>query len=259
MIRTRNFFLFILVVAFLVGGILLTLWFSASTVRQEAYTDMIFGGDYTATMTAEVVTEEDSRASRLASLRAKLAKYTDVAMAPSTEDVPKENTPDDTATTTVDATETAAPDLCANYGAVSTPALTGQLTYSETPGQRLFGITGTTEPTSSTSLPTVTVSTVFALPLRTSALPSTSCIASDIVAVTPTGAPIRNADYAQYRGAGEATLIGYTIDGFELYGASSNLQTDACGGTTVSGTYRYYLSSERDSILNCFAAIPVAL
>jgi hypothetical protein len=258
MIRTRNFLLFILLIAFLVGGILLTLWLSASDARPGQYSDMIFGGSNTATMTAEVVTPEDMRQSRLASLRAKLAKYTDVALAPSAEDVPVENS-DDTATTTDDVPVKATADLCANYGARMVAALNGQLTYTESGGQRTFSVTGVTEPTGSTTEPTVTVSTVFALPLRTTALPSTSCIASDIVAVTPTGAPIRNDDYATYRGLGEGTLIGYTIDGFELYGASSNLQTDACGGTTVSGTYRYYLSSERDSILNCFAAIPVAL
>jgi len=259
MIRTRNFLLFVLLLAFLIGGILLTLWFSAGSVRQEAYSDMIFGGDDTATMTAEVITPEDTRAGRLASLRAKLAKYTDVALAPSTEDVPVEPA-DDTATTTADETPTKAKaDLCANYGATAVPALNGQLTYGESGGQRTFSQTGTTEPTGSTSLPTVVTSIVFTLPLRTAALPTSSCIPGDIVAVTPTGAPIRNTEYAQYRGLGEATLIGYTIDGFELYGASSNLQTDACGGTTVSGTYRYYLSSERDTILNCFAAIPVAL
>jgi hypothetical protein len=259
MIRTRNFLLFMLLLAFLIGGILLTLWFSAGSVRQEAYSEMIFGGDDTATMTAEVVTPEDTRASRLASLRAKLAKYTDVAMAPSTEEVPVE-TVDDTATTTTGVTPAkVTADVCANYAASSVPALNGQLTYGESGGQRTFGVMGTTEPTGSTSVPIVSVAAVFTLPLRTTALPTTYCIASDIVAVTPTGVPIRNSDYAKYRGVGEATLIGYTIDGFELYGASSNLQTDACGGTTVSGTYRYYLSSERDSILNCFAAIPVAL
>lgn len=259
MIRTRNFLLFIFVLAFLVGGILLTLWFSASDVRQEQYSDMIFGGSETATMTALVVTPEDTRQSRLASLRAKLAKYTDVAMAPSTQEVPVD-TPDATAaTTTAETPVKATTDLCANYGASSVPALNGQLSYGESGGQRTFGVTGTTEPTGSTSVPIVTVTTVFTLPLRTIPLPTTFCIASDIVAITPTGAPIRNADYSKYRGLGEATLIGYTIDGFELYGASSNLETDACGGTTVSGIYRYYLSSERDAILNCFAAIPVAL
>ncbi len=259
MIRTRNFLLFILVLAFLVGGILLTLWFSASSARPEQFSDMIFGGDNTATMTAEVVTPEDMRQSRLASLRAKLAKYTDVAMAPSTEELPADTTTDTTATTTDETPAKVSADLCSNYGPTAVPALNGQLTYGEGGGQRTFSTTGTTEPTGTTSAPMVVMSTVFALPLRTTALPSTSCIASDIVAVTPTGAPIRNTDYAKYRGYGEATLVGYTIDGFELYGASSNLETDACGGATVSGTYRYYLSSERDTILNCFAAIPVAL
>lgn len=259
MIRTRNFFLFILVLAFLLGAILLTLWFSASDARQEQYTDMVFGNDEAKPMTAEVVTEEDKRESRLASLRAKLAKFTDVAMAPSTEDVPVENTDTSSSTTTDVAPAKATADLCANYGAVSVPSLNGALVYKINAGQRTFNIIENQPASSSTTEPTVITTTVFTLPLRTAALPTSSCIGSDIVAITPTGAPIRNSDYAKYKGSGEATLIGYTIDGFELYGQSSSLATDACGGTTVSGTYRYYLSSERDTILNCFAAVPVAL
>ena len=237
----------------------MTLWLSADRTSQGRYADMLFGGADTATMTAEVVTEEDQRTGRLQALREKLAKYTDVALAPSADEVPVATEEGVTATTTTSVPATATADLCSNYGAASVSALNGQLTYSESAGQRTFGVTVTTEATASTSQPTVTVTTAFTLPLRTAALPSTSCIASDIVAVTPAGAPIRNNDSARYSGLGEATLIGYTIDGFELYGANSSLATDECGGATVSGTYRYYLSSERDTILNCFAAIPVAL
>jgi hypothetical protein len=259
MIRTRNFLLFILTLAFLVGGILLTLWFSADTSGQNRYADMIFGGADTATMTAEVLTPEDKRQSRLDSLRAKLAEYTDVALAPNETDLPESiETEVDTVATTTDSA-VASVDLCTNYKAVSVPALSGLLTYSESSGQRIFGIQTVIPATSSTTPETVTMTPVFTLPLRTAALGSNSCVGSSVVAVTPTGVPILNTDVVKYSGAGEATLIGYTIDGFELYGNSNSLATDACGGTTVFGTYRYYLSSDRPTILNCFVAIPVAL
>lgn len=251
--------MFLLVMAFLLGGILLTLWLSAGEARKEMYTNMVFGDDAaTTTMTAEVITEEDKRESRLASLRAKLARYTDVAMAPSPEEVPVADN-SDSATTTTSEPVVAAATLCANYGAASVPQLNGQLVYQTSGSQRTFAKQEIVPAVSTTSSSTVTMTTVFTLPLRTAPLPNPACIQRDIVAVTPTGAPIRNSDYAKYKGSGEATLIGYTIDGFELYGQSSSLATDACGGTTVSGTYRYYLSSERNTIINCFAAIPVAL
>jgi hypothetical protein len=245
--------------AFLVGGILLTLWFSADTAGQGRYTDMIFGTENNATMTAEVVTPEDARAGRLASLRAKLAKFTHVAMAPSEAEVPAESDSLNTfASTTLDVPVVAV-DTCSNYRAVSVPALSGLLTYAVAGGQRTFNTTQTIPAVSATSTPTVTMTSVFTLPLRDSSVGFTSCLSSDVVAVTPAGAPILNSDYAKYRSSGEATLIGYTLDGFELYGNSSSLATDACGGATVSGVYRYYLSSERPAILNCFSAIPIAL
>jgi hypothetical protein len=87
----------------------------------------------------------------------------------------------------------------------------------------------------------------------------TDCVGTDIIAVTPVGAPIRNSEVAKYSGSGENTLIGYTIDGLQLFGTTSSIDTDACGGAMVGGVYRYYLSPERNTIVNCFVAIPVAL
>jgi hypothetical protein len=257
MIRTRNFLLFILILAFLVGGILLTLWFSADTAVRGSYSDMIFGGANTATMTAEVVTLDDKRESRLAALRKKLSGFTDVALAPSTDEAAIEEELTSTATSTPPATATV--KLCSNYRVASVPKLTGGLTYAEAGGQRTFLLTETVLSESTSTPPLTTQTTVFTLPLRTGELGVTDCIGTDVVAVTPTGLPIRNSEVLKYSGSGENTLIGYTIDGLQLFGSTSSINTDECGGATVGGVYRYYLSTERATLINCFVAIPVAL
>jgi hypothetical protein len=85
-----------------------------------------------------------------------------------------------------------------------------------------------------------------------------SCLSSDVVGVAQDGSLIRNAEVGLYGVFGEHTLIGYALDGFPIYGVSST-KTDACGGAVVAGEYRYILSEDRESILNCFAATPVRL
>ena len=258
MIRTRNFFLFILVLAFLLGAIVLTVWFSADTNATTSYREMLFGAE-TATMTAEIGTPKDDKQSRLEALRKKLSTYTDVALAPTEVEVVSE--PAATATTS----EPIKPDAlaivqrCANYRSVNVPQLTGGLTYGESGGQRTFSVTETSAVDASSTVVTANQKIVFTLPLRMGNLGVKDCISADIVAVSPTGVPIRNSDVAVYSGSGESTLIGYTIDGLTLFGKTSSIDTDECGGATVGGVYRYYLSPERATLINCFVAIPVAL
>ena len=257
MIRTRNFFLFMLLLAFLLGGIILTLWFSADSNATTTYREMLFGPE-TATMTAEIGTPKDDKQSRLEALRKKLSTFTDVALAPAEVAVESEFV---SATTTVP-TE---PDMvatvqrCANYRSVNVPQLTGSLTYGESGGQRTFSVTETSAVDASSTVSTTNQKVVFTLPLRIGSLGVKDCITADIVAVSPTGVPIRNSDVVAYSGSGESTLIGYTIDGLTLFGKTSSIDTDECGGATVGGVYRYYVSPERETLINCFVAIPVAL
>lgn len=85
-----------------------------------------------------------------------------------------------------------------------------------------------------------------------------TCLSSDVVGVAQDGSLIRNDEVGLYGVFGEHTLIGYAFDGFPIYGVSS-MKTDACGGVVVAGEYRYYLSDERETVLNCFSATPVRL
>jgi hypothetical protein len=78
------------------------------------------------------------------------------------------------------------------------------------------------------------------------------------VGVAKDGSLIRNNEARLYGIFGEQTLVGYALDGFPIYGISESV-VDACGGVSVAGQYRYQLSVERENIINCFAAKPIAL
>jgi hypothetical protein len=69
---------------------------------------------------------------------------------------------------------------------------------------------------------------------------------------------MRNNELALYTVFGPDTLVGYSLDGFPIYGPST-VATDSCGGAMVGGVYRYVLSAERPGLLTCFAATPARL
>ena len=104
---------------------------------------------------------------------------------------------------------------------------------------------------------TTTVSVVrVTLPKLATLVSAKNCIPADIVGIALDGSLIRNNEYKVYGVFGEGTLVGYALDGAAIYGQTSSLATDACGGTVIDGVYRYYLSDERDGILGCYSGTP---
>ena len=262
MIRTRDFFLFLLVLGFLIVAIVVTLVWSAQLRGGQGDSVVQFTAT-TATYTAAVAPMADTKDERLAALRKKLAEDTSI----NAPDTPTEPENPDTASSSAATEEIPVlttkdtVQLCtAAYTAKSIPGLNGQQQYEEREGQRMFfTMVSALDLATTTPGAPAEKQIVFTLPLRLAPLLTTSCIKDDIVAVSQTGMVIRNTEYAIYRGNGESTLIGYTLDGFPLYGRTNSITTDACGGAIVDGSYRYYLSAERDAVLGCFAGIPAAL
>ncbi len=260
MIRTRDFFLFLLLSGFLIVAIVITAVWSYHA-RPSNHNTAVDFDMHTATYTAEVATLPDTKNDRLAELRRKLAEDTTI----SAPDTPTEPVISSASATTTEETITTPAEssilLCGKtYSPKSIAGLTGTQQYEEREGQRVFFDTVQPfDPATTTPAMPASETIVFTLPLRTTPLSTMSCIKDDIVAVSQTGVVIRNADYAKYQGSGEATLLGYTIDGFPLYGRTNSIATDACGGAMVDGSYRYYLSAERKGVIGCFAGIPAAL
>lgn len=113
--------------------------------------------------------------------------------------------------------------------------------------------------TSSTQLPpTERREVIVQLPVRSIPESDLTCLSSDIVGIAQDGSLIRNDEAALYGVFGPETQIGFALDGFPIYGNSS-APTDSCGGMMTAGGYQYHLSSERETVLNCFSATPVSL
>ncbi len=263
MVRTRNFLIFVGAIGFLVLAIALTLLLSKGS---SVGLGSMSVGDFdttTATYTAEVAMVPDTRADRLAIMRRKLSEIKTELRAPVEPVIESAEETEGSSEEPVEITEPetqAVVTLCPTKRTQTIVWPVSPLKYAVRDNQRVF-YSETVTPAADASSTPVTVETILlTLPLRTEALSFTSCIASDVVAVTTTGLPIRNSDFGKYQGVGASTLVGYSLDGFEIYGeAGTGVTTDECGGTAQSGTYRYYLSDTRAGVLGCFAGIPVLL
>jgi hypothetical protein len=99
---------------------------------------------------------------------------------------------------------------------------------------------------------------VLQLPIQSFLTIAPNCLTSDVVGIAHDGSLIRNSEGGLYGVFGEGTMIGYALDGHPIYGVSE-AALDTCGGRMEGGEYRYYLSDERETILNCFVSVPAAL
>ena len=79
-----------------------------------------------------------------------------------------------------------------------------------------------------------------------------------MVGVALDGSLIRNTEYPVYAIFGSESLIGYALDGFPMYGLSTDV-VDQCGGKSVDGQYGYYLRPDQTVVLDCFFGKPVSL
>jgi len=247
MIRTRDFFLVVVIIAFLVVivgvGTIRSILITPTSPTPVSFIDTEF-------ITPEVVAQEHmiDRAGRLAWFKSQLQDW-QPPDPPTTLELssPEEVTQDDISEIPDDTTivTTSLVYTCPGYAEYNTP-WPRVVSITESEGSRVVAssISGTEQ-------------VLAVLPVRT-VYTGRFCLTSDVIAISQTGALIRNSEKAGYQVFSETMLLGYTLDGFPLYGMTDRT-TDECGGAYVDGTYRYYLSPARDEILHCFGAPPISL
>ncbi len=254
--RTRDFALFLLTVAFLVVGITSTVHtdlVSEDNLASVAVFDVNASTSYEAVLPEKAT---DTRSSKLASLKEKIAA---LVLSPVPEEEVVEPVKEE-----VTEEETKEVLLCPNYSAPKNIAWQPQglvfevvegarLVYRESPLPATVNELGESVP----GLPNKTV--LLQLPLRSFPSSKGTCLSSDLIGVALDGSLMRNTEQSLYTIFGSETLLGYALDGFPIYGTNESINTDSCGGATVAGSYRYYLSTERAGLISCFAGEPIAL
>lgn len=265
--RTRDFLLFILTIAFLVIGIASTIGIDLSVARQQAAL-ISFNQDSGEQVIYQAILPEaapDTRASRIAELKDKVVAFLGVnkdVFVATEEEVPVEEV--------VDAADLGRIETCSNYGPLSINWSPSNLIFEIVEGARIVyreapALAPVPVPVPAPTSTSTEVLPVFAarnvvlqLPLRSAPLANKTCLSTDVVGIALDGSLIRNTEQGLYGVFGEATLVGYALDGFPIYGQSSQA-TDSCGGSMSAGEYRYYLSSEREGVLGCFSGVPTEI
>lgn len=258
--RTRDFLLFLLTTAFLVIGIASTIGIDLSVARQKA--SLISFQDNGAEVIYSAVLpdpEPETRTPRLSELKNKVVAFLGVNKDIFT--VPEEEVVVEEPVAKVDEGSIL---NCPSYGPVSVSWSPKDLNFEIVEGARIVyrdvlppAIVST--PSSTEVLPTFSVrDVVLQLPLWTVPLAKKTCLNSDVVGIALDGSLIRNNEQGLYGVFGETTLVGYALDGFPIYGLSSQ-KTDNCGGSSISGEYRYFLSKDREGVLGCFSGVPTQI
>jgi hypothetical protein len=257
MFRTRDFMLVLSAVVFLIVAIGTTLsargGYSSliSAMNIKATEDV----DYTAVVYSSDSTP--SREDRLATMRSKIAAGEALTLSAPEPVVEESDLSEVSIEPVVDESATVVAGLqqCANYSAYAGVWSPQGVQFEVIEGARMVFREGQTM---DAAVPPVR-ETLLQLPMYSAPTKNrTNCISSDVVGVAQDGSLIRNEEAGMYRVFGEGTLVGYALDGFPIYGASQTA-TDACGGALVAGQYRYLLSAERETVLNCFSATPISL
>ncbi len=271
MIRTRDVFLFVTVLVFLLVAIGNVLLFSNSDkkVEEETFVAFISGNnDGTAITTIRTLDREKN----IQRLKEKIANSSElVTPSPSVESAI--NSSSDTVSSQLDSSSGVQrclyPDDAlalvprwplkdVEVGVAEGARVVTQLVTLEAPN--ILGQQGTSSTSTPKVVPSVqnTTRTLLQMPIIPIKNTEVSCVPSEVVGVTLRGLLIFNGDVNAYRGASSETLIGYARDGFPIYGMYDG-EVDACGGYDSSTGYRYTLSPDRDYVVGCYVGTPQKL
>jgi hypothetical protein len=252
MLRTRDFALFLGIIAFLVLGISATAsrLYSSVPLSASAFLAVQDEPVYIATIPEK---ETPTRAERISDLKKKLAALPSslFVAAPINEPVIESSS----TTTAATSTENVTPkeQRCLSYRSSTVLWNPIGIVFDEVEGARLIYRSSDSDTASTTERVILAQ-----LPVPSAPLVYANCLSTDVVGIATDGSLIRNNEVGAYSVFGSETLIGYALDGFPIYGVSTQ-KTDACGGVVVAGQYRYYLASDRDKILYCYAGMPITL
>lgn len=252
MFRTKDLVLLLLIVAFLVIAII---YAATSNVETETQNRFAQNTPEITSVSAEVVESEKStlsREERLAKMRELIEKSELVTIS---ESIETESEPSPETSTSDLMTVESEPILCPAYNSFANPYWpVGEIQQQSVEGVRqYFTSTMTTVGTSSSS--TVSKNVLLTLPQPFIPSGSNNCLSSSVIGAALDGSLIRNNEVGLYSLFNNQTLIGYALDGFPIYGVGSKA-TDSCGGRIELGQYRYELSSERPTIINCYRGTP---
>lgn len=250
-LNTRNFLLYLLLVAFLVVGIFSTVITDLRSSNTQTAGVIVGVDNGQSEYLAKADEKKLDRTARLKGLREQISELN----LETVDEAPVEEVVVSEVENPATKPQRGPAIACGDYQLFSKGWSADNLVFSVSEGARVIYRKQTV---SSTTSPELAQTLVLQLPLQSTESKQKSCLPHDVVAIALDGSLVRNSEYALYSIFGEETLLGYALDGFPLYG-KSKAEVDECGGASVDGQYRYYLSEAAGPIISCFSGLPVEL
>ncbi|MFM2381295.1 MAG: hypothetical protein RLZZ76_62 [Candidatus Parcubacteria bacterium] len=258
MIRTRDVFILMMAILLVGIGIIVTIFLHPDSFSKTA-TLLLLSSPTETQFSVEGGHAEKNRNATIERLRSLIAQGgTTITPSPSVESTVPEASQ---STTTAHEQTQSSLLLCGGDDSLALKAQwPASVSVQIENGERIVSVSVTTETSavsSSTTVPT-DVTIVQKKLLVTRAFPvkrgTPECVPGSVVGVTASGGLITN-DASFYGEYGAESLIGYARDGFPIYGFYEGA-VDVCGGYQHVNGYRYTLSKERSTVLNCFYSTP---
>jgi len=261
MIRTRDFLLGVIAIIFLVSSIGLTALLNIPNSLTGNFEVIKFTESNESELSVIVFPESNDRADNIARLKEKISNGEGLSAAGSvvltsvsTPEVKGEDEKEDEMVARAVKTCTAPTDYSK---IVSSWPVQGLLQkYAE--GARVYYVESTAV-TSAGSSTVVTEEESVLLQLLTSNSRNAydTCIDGNVIGVTTTGALLYNSDAVSFKQTSTATLVGYALDGFPIYGLlDDDSVLDSCGGLKVATGYQYHLRASENFVVGCYAGTP---
>jgi hypothetical protein len=271
MIRTKDLFLFLVTIVFLLVAIGSTVFMQSRDKGQVGTTSLGLADPTQGEFEVDVVegTTSVSRAERLASMRQKIAADADLFIAKSTVDARVEEVQSEEGSGSTEETDGLADTECGPAVPYQVEWEPANILTKTTEGVRVYyteqEIAVEVASTSGSTTTMVQMTTRqeiprLQLPLRPVLSENSHCARYDLVAVASDGSLIKNNEYDVYSIFSEQTLIGYALDGWPIYG-TTNKELDECGGRLDGQSYAYYLEGPagRERIIECFVSDPLLI
>lgn len=97
--------------------------------------------------------------------------------------------------------------------------------------------------------------TILRLPKQPFFTSGTNCLDSEVIGVSVNGSLLFNSDAIVYANSSGDRLIGYALDGHPIYGHTDLVPVDQCGGFEHATGYRYQIDPDRPFILGCYRSV----
>ncbi len=258
-LNTRNFILYLLSVGFLLIAIVSTVQVKKAGLTEDVnHLASVSNADSDTVYTAEAVLDTGlNRSEKIESLKNKIAGF--VGLGQDSAKPEAEGEVDSVVVEVEVEEELTKPKLCQTYKVYTENWIAHDVNFKVVEGARLvYRELAVPNPEVEPNLSHQEI--LLQLPLRTAPTGGAVCLPSDVVGIASDGSLIRNNEIALYSIFSSETLVGYTLDGFPIYGTNPTIKTDVCGGySDAFGQYGYYLKKDSKHILNCFDSEPVKL